>query len=136
MNIDGLVVATLIFACVFLVLSILMIEIHGITGFFIELQASLSGLGKIGILAGILLVCLMFFLLFSKEVSRESYAVKSYDADSKTVEYIVDDNATGKMHYTKEIESSNSHVEVVRRQWLFLYSENCYLYLNKQKNKK
>lgn len=131
MNIDGLVVATLIFACVFLVLSILMIEIHGITGFFIELQASLSGLGKIGILAGILLVCLMFFLLFSKEVSRESYAIKSYDADSKTVEYIVDDNATGKMHYTKEIESSNSHVEVVRRQWLFLYSENCYLYLNK-----
>lgn len=131
MNIDSLVVATLIFACVFLVLSILMIEIHGITGFFIELQASLSGLGKIGILAGILLVCLMFFLLFSKEVSRESYAVKSYDADSKTVEYIVDDNATGKMHYTKEIESSNSHVEVVRRQWLFLYSENCYLYLNK-----
>lgn len=99
MNIDGLVVATLIFACVFLLLSILMIEIHGITGFFIELQASLSGLGKIGILAGILLVCLMFFLLFSKEVSRESYAVKSYDADSKTVEYIVDDNATGKMHY-------------------------------------
>lgn len=47
MNIDGLVVATLIFACVFLLLSILMIEIHGITGFFIELQASLSGLGKI-----------------------------------------------------------------------------------------
>ena len=46
MNIDGLVVATLIFACVFLLLSILMIEIHGITGFFIELQASLSGLGK------------------------------------------------------------------------------------------
>lgn len=123
--------AMLIFAFVFLLLSFLMIKIHGLTGFFIELQASLSGLGKIGILAGILLVCLMFFLLFSKEVSRESYAVKSYDADSKTVEYIVDDNATGKMHYTKEIESSNSHVEVVRRQWLFLYSENCYLYLNK-----
>ena len=115
----------------FLLLSILMIEIHGITGYFIELQASLSGLGKIGLLAVILLVCLMFFLLFSKEVSRETYAVKSYDADSKTVEYIVDDNATGNMHYTKEIESSNSHVEVVRRQWLFLYSENCYLYLNK-----
>ena len=131
MNIDGLVVATLIFACVFLLLSILMIEIHGITGYFIELQASLSGLGKIGLLAVILLVCLMFFLLFSKEVSRETYAVKSYDADSKTVEYIVDDNATGNMHYTKEIESSNSHVEIVRRQWLFLYSENCYLYLNK-----
>lgn len=72
------------------------------------------------------------FLLFSKEVSRETYAVKSYDADSKTVEYIVDDNATGNMHYTKEIESSNSHVEIVRRQWLFLYSENCYLYLNKK----
>lgn len=123
--------AMLIFAFVFLLLSFLMIKIHGLTGFFIELQASLSGLGKIGILAGILLVCLMFFLLFSKEVSRESYAVKSYDADSKTVEYIVDDNATGKMHYTKEIESSNSHVEVVRRLWLFLYSENCYLYLNK-----
>lgn len=50
MNIDGLVVATLIFACVFLLLSILMIEIHGLTGFFIELQASLSGLGKIGLL--------------------------------------------------------------------------------------
>lgn len=132
MNIDGLVVATLIFACVFLLLSILMIEIHGITGYFIELQASLSGLGKIGLLAVILLVCLMFFLLFSKEVSRETYAVKSYDADSKTVEYIVDDNATGNMHYTKEIESSNSHVEIVRRQWLFLYSENCYLYLNKK----
>lgn len=132
MNIDGLVVATLIFACVFLLLSILMIEIHGITGYFIELQASLSGLGKIGLLAIILLVCLMFFLLFSKEVSRETYAVKSYDADSKTVEYIVDDNATGNMHYTKEIESSNSHVEIVRRQWLFLYSENCYLYLNKK----
>lgn len=132
MNIDGLVVATLIFACVFLLLSILMIEIHGITGYFIELQASLSGLGKIGLLAVILLVCLMFFLLFSKEVSRETYAVKSYDADSKTVEYIVDDNATGNMHYTKEIESSNSHVEIVRRQWLFLYSENCYLYLNEK----
>ena len=131
MNIDGLVVATLILACVFLLLSILMIEIHGIKGYFIELQASLSGLGKIGLLAVILLVCLMFFLLFSKEVSRETYAVKSYDADSKTVEYIVDDNATGNMHYTKEIESSNSHVEIVRRQWLFLYSENCYLYLNK-----
>lgn len=108
-----------------------MIEIHGLTGFFIELQASLSGLGKIGLLTVILILCLTVFLLFSKEVSRESYAVKSYDADSKTVEYIVDDNATGKMHYTKEIESSNSHVEVVRRQWLFLYSENCYLYLNK-----
>ena len=40
------------------------------------------------------------------------------------------------MHYTKEIESSNSHVEVVRRQWLFLYSENCYLYLNKKQNDK
>lgn len=131
MNIKILIMAMLIFAFVFLLLSFLMIKIHGLTGFFIELQASLSGLGKIGILAGILLVCLMFFLLFSKEVSRESYAVKSYDADSKTVEYIVDDNATGKMHYTKEIESSNSHVEVVRRQWLFLYSENCYLYLNK-----
>lgn len=130
MNIDGLVVATLIFACVFLLLSILMIEIHGLTGFFIELQASLSGLGKIGLLTVILILCLTVFLLFSKEVSRESYAVKSYDADSKTVD-IVDDNATGKMHYTKEIESSNSHVEVVRRQWLFLYSENCYLYLNK-----
>lgn len=131
MNIKILIMAMLIFAFVFLLLSFLMIKIHGLTGFFIELQASLSGLGKIGILAGILLVCLMFFLLFSKEVSRESYAVKSYDADSKTVEYIVDDNATGKMHYTKEIESSNSHVEVVRRLWLFLYSENCYLYLNK-----
>lgn len=131
MNIKILIMAMLIFAFVFLLLSFLMIKIHGLTGFFIELQASLSGLGKIGILAGILLVCLMFFLLFSKEVSRESYAVKSYDADSKTVEYIVDDNATWKMHYTKEIESSNSHVEVVRRQWLFLYSENCYLYLNK-----
>ena len=131
MNIKILIMAMLIFAFVFLLLSFLMIKIHGLTGFFIELQASLSGLGKIGILAGILIVCLMFFLLFSKEVSRESYAVKSYDADSKTVEYIVDDNATGKMHYTKEIESSNSHVEVVRRQWLFLYSENCYLYLNK-----
>lgn len=132
MNIDGLVVATLIFACVFLLLSILMIEIHGITGFFIELQASLSGLGKIGLLAVILIVCLTVFLLFSKEVSRESYAVKSYDADNKTVEYIVDNNVTEKMHYTKEIESSNSHVEIVRRQWLFLYSENCYLYLNKK----
>ena len=131
MNIKILIMAMEIFAFVFLLLSFLMIKIHGLTGFFIELQASLSGLGKIGILAGILLVCLMFFLLFSKEVSRESYAVKSYDADSKTVEFIVDDNATGKMHYTKEIESSNSHVEVVRRQWLFLYSENCYLYLNK-----
>ena len=65
-------------------------------------------------------------------MSRESYAVKSYNADNKTVEYIVDDNVTEKMHYTKEIESSNSHVEVVRRQWLFLYSENCYLYLNKK----
>ena len=129
MNIKILIMAMLIFAFVFLLLSFLMIKIHGLTGFFIELQASLSGLGKIGILAGILLVCLMFFLLFSKEVSRESYAVKSYDADSKTVEYIVDDNATGNMHYTKEIESSNSHVEVVRRQWLFLYSENCFLYL-------
>ena len=131
MNIKILIMAMLIFAFVFLLLSFLMIKIHGLTGFFVELHTSLSGLGKIGILAGILLVCLMFFLLFSKEVSRESYAVKSYDADSKTVEYIVDDNATGKMHYTKEIESSNSHVEVVRRQWLFLYSENCYLYLNK-----
>ena len=67
MNIDGLVVATLIFTCVFLLLSILMIEIHGITGFFIELQASLSGLGKIGILAGILLVCLMFFCFLVKK---------------------------------------------------------------------
>ena len=131
MNIDGLVVATLIFACVFLLLSILMIEIHGITGFFVELHTSLSAMRTLGCFAGILFICLMFFVLFSKEVSRESYAVKSYDADSKTVEYIVDDNATGKMHYTKEIESSNSHVEVVRRQWLFLYSENCYLYLNK-----
>ena len=30
-----------------------------------------------------------------------------------------------------EFESSDAHVEVVRKQWLFLYSENCYLYLNK-----
>ena len=131
MNIDGLVVATLIFACVFLLLSILMIEIHGITGFFIELQASLSGLGKIGCFAGILFICLTFFVLFSKEVSRESYVLKSYDADKETVEYIVDGNVTGKMHYMDEFESSDAHVEVVRKQWLFLYSENCYLYLNK-----
>lgn len=104
MNIDGLVVATLIFACVFLLLSILMIEIHGITGFFIELQASLSGLGKIGLLTVILIVCLTVFLLFSKEVSRESYAVKSYNADNKTVEYIVDNNVTEKCIIRKKLK--------------------------------
>ena len=66
MNIKILIMAMLIFAFVFLLLSFLMIKIHGLTGFFIELQASLSGLGKIGILAGILLVCLMFCFLVKK----------------------------------------------------------------------
>lgn len=131
MNIKILIMTMLIFAFVFLLLSFLMIKIHGLTGFFVELHTSLSAMRTLGCFAGILFICLTFFVLFSKEVSRESYALKSYDADKETVEYIVDGNVTGKMHYMDEFESSDAHVEVVRKQWLFLYSENCYLYLNK-----
>lgn len=123
--------AMLIFTFVFLLLSFLMIKIHGLTGFLVELHTSLSAMRTLGCFAGILFICLTFFVLFSKEVSRESYVLKSYDADKETVEYIVDGNVTGKMHYMDEFESSDAHVEVVRKQWLFLYSENCYLYLNK-----
>lgn len=117
MNIKSLIIVTLIVTFVFF--------------FSNDKSTTRLGLKIIGCYACILYVCIALFCVFSKEVSRESYALKSYDSTRETVEYIVDDNVTAKGYYIKKLKYSDPHVEVVRKQWLFLYSENCYLYLNK-----